>query len=106
MGRKLYIGNLSFETTEDEIKGLFSQVGSVASCQLITDKFTSRSRGFAFVEMTTEDDAKKAISELNGKDVGGRALTVNEAKPREERSSGGGNRGGGYGRREFSGSRY
>lgn len=95
MGRKLYVGNLSYQTTEDDLKDMFAQCGSVASCQLIIDRFTSKSRGFAFVEMSTDEEAKKAIAELNGKDVEGRALTVNEARPREERSGGGG--GGGYG---------
>ena len=115
MGRKLYVGNLAYQTTEGDIKDLFSQAGTVSSCDLILDRFTSKSRGFAFVEMSTDDEAKKAVSELNGKELDGRALTVNEAKPREERGGGGGGggRGGhgggghhGGGRREFSGSRY
>ena len=93
MGTKLYVGNLSFETTEDDIRSLFAECGTVTSCNLIIDKFTSKSRGFAFVEMSSQAEATKAISEMNGKDVSGRALTVNEAKPREERSGGGG---GGY----------
>ncbi|HPA77757.1 MAG TPA: RNA-binding protein [Kiritimatiellia bacterium] len=108
MGTKLYVGNLSFETTEDDIRDLFSSCGTVTSCNLIIDKFTSKSRGFAFVEMASQAEATKAISEMNGKEVSGRALTVNEARPREERSGGGGGgyrggndrRGGGGGRRE------
>ena len=105
MGTKLYVGNLSFNTMDTEIKNLFSQVGTVVSCDIILDKFTSKSRGFGFVEMSTQEEATKAIAEFNGKDLDGRALTVNEAKPREERprgSFGGGGSGGG-GRRDFGG---
>lgn len=96
MGTKLYVGNLSFDTMEDDLKSLFSACGTVTSCNLIIDKFTSKSRGFAFVEMATEAEAAKAISEMNGKEVGGRKLTVNEARPREDRPAGdrGGYRGG------------
>ena len=100
MGNRLYVGNLSFDTTEDDLSALFSPIGNVVSCNLITDKFTDKSRGFAFVEMSTQDEATKAIAELNGNDCDGRALTVNEAKPREERSGGGGFGGGGGGRRD------
>lgn len=96
MATKLYIGNLSFDTTEPEIREIFSAFGNVVSCNLIMDRMTDRSRGFAFVEMSTAEEAEKAIAEMNGKDVAGRALTVNEAKPREDRPRGGGN-GGGYG---------
>ncbi len=85
MGTKLYVGNLSFETMENDISDLFGQVGNVDSCSLIMDRTTGKSRGFAFVEMGSEEEAKKAISELNGKDVDGRALTVNEARPRRDR---------------------
>ncbi len=95
MATKLYVGNLSFDTSEGDIRQLFESCGSVTSCNMITDKFTGKSRGFAFVEMSSQAEATKAISELNGKDLGGRALTVNEAKPREDRPRGGG--GGGYG---------
>jgi cold-inducible RNA-binding protein len=95
MGTKLYVGNLSFETAEGDLKALFAPIGNVVSCSLITDRVTGKSRGFAFVEMSNQAEATKAIAELNGKSCGGRALTVNEAKPREERSGGGG--GGGYG---------
>lgn len=94
MATKLYVGNLSFSTTESDVRKLFETIGPVGSCSLITDKMTGNSRGFAFVEMTTQADATKAISDLHGKDCDGRALTVNEAKPREERPRGGG---GGYG---------
>jgi len=96
MATKLYIGNLSFDTTEPEIRDLFSAFGTVTSCNLIMDRMTDRSRGFAFVELSSAEEAEKAIAEMNGKDVGGRALTVNEAKPREDRPRGGGS-GGGYG---------
>ena len=113
MGTKLYVGNLSFNTMDTELKTLFSQVGTVVSCDIILDKFTSKSRGFAFVEMATQEEATKAIAEFNGKEVDGRALTVNEARPREERPrgggggfGGGGHGGGGFGgggRRDFGG---
>jgi cold-inducible RNA-binding protein len=94
MATKLYVGNLSFNTAEADLRRLFEQYGTVTSCSLIMDKFTGKSRGFAFVEMSTSAEAAKAIAELGGKDLDGRALTVNEAKPREDRPRGGG---GGYG---------
>jgi RNA recognition motif-containing protein len=97
MATKLYVGNLSFETTENDLRRLFEPFGTVSSCNLIMDKMTDKSRGFAFVELSTPAEASKAIAELNGKDVGGRALTVNEAKPREDRPRGGGGFGGGGG---------
>ena len=99
MATKLFVGNLSFNTTEGDILALFKQAGNVSSCELILDKFTSKSRGFAFVQMGTQEEATKAIADLNGKELDGRALTVNEAKPREERPRGdfGGGRGGGGG---------
>jgi cold-inducible RNA-binding protein len=108
MATKLFVGNLSFNTTEGDVLDLFKQAGTVTSCELIVDKFTSKSRGFAFVQMGTQEEATKAISELNGKELDGRALTVNEAKPREERPRGdfGGGRGGDRGGRKFAGSRY
>ena len=97
MGTRLYIGNLSFNTPEADLKGLFAQAGTVLNCNLITDKFTGKSRGFAFVEMSTQDEANKAIAQLHGSEFQGRQLTVNEAKPREERSGGGyGGGGGGF----------
>lgn len=103
MGTRLYVGNLSFNTPESDLTGLFSQVGQVVNCNLITDKFTGKSRGFAFVEMSTQDEANKAIEQFNGTDFQGRALTVNEAKPREDRPRGGGGGFGGGGRRDFGG---
>src|ERR1700704_4901172 len=96
MGTKLYVGNLSFNTTETDLQDLFAQAGPVQEVTLMQDKFTGKSRGFAFVTMTTEADAQKAITEFNGKTVEGRPLTVNEARPREARPPGGG-RSGGYG---------
>ena len=93
MSKKIYVGNLSYQTTEGDLTTLFEQVGQVDSVNVITDRDTGRSKGFAFVEMGNED-ADKAITQLNGTEVNGRTLTVNEARPREERS---GNRGGGYG---------
>ncbi|MGI9087682.1 MAG: RNA recognition motif domain-containing protein [Chthoniobacterales bacterium] len=96
MGTKLYVGNLSFNTTETDLQDLFAQAGPVQEVTLMQDKFTGKSRGFAFVTMTTDADAQKAITEFNGKTVEGRPLTVNEARPREARPPGGGG-GGGYG---------
>src|ERR671921_1924698 len=98
MGTKLYVGNLSFRTTSDELKDLFSQAGEVESASVIEDRETGRSRGFGFVEMATAEGAAAAIEQFNGKDFGGRTLTVNEARPRVERGGyggGGGDRGGG-----------
>jgi len=92
--QRIYVGNLSFDSTERDVSELFSQFGTVVSCALPTDRETGRVRGFGFVEMADED-AKKAIQSLDGKDLGGRALRVNEAQPREQRGGGGG--GGGYG---------
>ncbi len=112
MATRLFVGNLSFNTTEGEILDLFKQAGNVVKCELVMDKFTNKSRGFAFVEMGSQDEANKAIADLHGKELGGRTLTVNEARPREERPRGdfGGGRGG-YGggrrddKREFRGGR-
>ena len=98
MGTKLYVGNLSFRTTSDELRDLFSQAGEVESASVIEDRETGRSRGFAFVEMATPEGAAAAIEQFNGKDLGGRNLTVNEARPKTDRGGGGGGgRGGGYG---------
>ena len=94
MGTKLYVGNMSYETTEGDLLTLFGQVGTVASCDVILDKYTNKSRGFAFVQMSTQEEANRAVTELNGKDLQGRALVVNEAKPREDRPRGGGYGGG------------
>ena len=94
MGTKLFVGNLSFDATENDLQDLFAQAGAVNTVNIMQDRATGRARGFGFVEMATDADAQKAISTLNGKEFMGRALTVNEARPREERSGGGG--GGGY----------
>ncbi|HKP72167.1 MAG TPA: RNA-binding protein, partial [Pyrinomonadaceae bacterium] len=97
MGTKLYVGNLSFRTTGDELRDLFSQAGEVESASVIEDRETGRSRGFGFVEMVTPEGAAAAIEQFNGKDFGGRALTVNEARPKADRGGGGGGGRGGYG---------
>jgi RNA recognition motif-containing protein len=97
MGTKLYVGGLPYSTTEQQLSELFSQQGSVTSAKVITDKFTGQSRGFGFVEMSTEEEAQKAISALNGTQLDGRTMTVNEAKPQEKRTGGGGGFGGGGG---------
>ena len=101
MSTKLYVGNLAFQTTSQELEQLFGQAGTVQSASVVEDRDTGRSRGFAFVEMSSESEATSAMEQFNGKEVGGRALKVNEAKPRENRG-GGGARGfsdnrGGYG---------
>ncbi len=95
MSTKLYVGNLSFETTENAIRDLFAQAGTVTSANMIQDKFTGKSRGFAFVEMSSPEEANKAIESFNGKELDGRALTVNIARPKEDRPRGGGSFGGG-----------
>ncbi len=101
MSTKLYVGNLSFKTTSQELQELFAQAGTVDSASVVEDRDTGRSRGFGFVEMATPEEANTAIEQFNGKDLGGRQLKVNEAKPRENRSNGGGrgfsNNRGGYG---------
>jgi RNA recognition motif-containing protein len=93
--KKLYVGNLSFSTTESDLREMFAHYGAVESASLVTDRDTGRSRGFGFVEMTNDTEAVSAISGLNGKDSGGRPLTVNEARPRAD--GGGGSRSGGRG---------
>ena len=103
MGTKLYVGNLSFRTTAEELRDAFASVGSVESASVIEDRDTGRSRGFAFVEMATAEEAAAAIEQFNGKDFGGRNLTVNEAKPREDRGGRGGGGGGGGGRGGYGG---
>ena len=103
MGKKLYVGNLSYQVDSSELEQLFGQHGQVVSAQIINDRDTGRSKGFGFVEMGTDEEAQAAIAALNGKDHGGRALTVNEARPREERGPRGG--GGGGGRGGFGGNR-
>ncbi|HMF58007.1 MAG TPA: RNA-binding protein [Pyrinomonadaceae bacterium] len=103
MSMKLYVGNLSFQTSGEDLQQLFSQAGTVESVSIIEDRETGRSRGFGFVEMSTNEEGAAAIAQFNGKEVNGRSLTVNEAKPRENRAGGGGrggfggNRGGGSG---------
>jgi cold-inducible RNA-binding protein len=94
MATKLYVGNLSFQTTSDELRDHFAQAGNVESASVVEDRMTGRSRGFGFVEMATPEEAAAAIEQLNGKEFGGRNLTVNEARPRTDRGPGGG---GGYG---------
>jgi RNA recognition motif-containing protein len=101
MSKNIYVGNLTFQTTADDLRELFAQYGTVTSAQVVSDRDTGRSRGFGFVEMSEGGD--EAINALNGKEVGGRTLTVNEAKPREERPRGSGGRGGYGGGRGGSG---
>ena len=100
MGKKLYVGNLSYDTTSSDLEQLLSAHGTVLSAEVISDRTTGRSKGFGFVEMESEAEAKAAIAALNGQEHGGRALTVNEAKPRAPRSGGGGRGGYGGGRRD------
>jgi RNA recognition motif-containing protein len=109
MGKKLYVGNLSYETGDAELETLFAAYGTVQSAQVIMDRDTGRSKGFGFVEMGSDQEAQAAIAGLSGKQVGGRSLTVNEAKPREDRGGGGGRGGyggGGGGRGGYGGRRY
>ena len=102
---RLFVGNLSYQTMEQDLQDYFAQAGSVTSVSLMFDKFTGKSRGFAFVEMASAEEANKAVEMFNGKELQGRALTVNIARPREERprmsNSGGGFRGGGGGGRDY-----
>ena len=97
MGKKLYVGNLSYDVNDADLQQLFAQHGTVQSANVISDKMTGRSKGFGFVEMGSDAEAQAAIAALNGKDYGGRALTVNEARPRPEGGRGGGGGGGGRG---------
>ncbi|WP_413288415.1 RNA recognition motif domain-containing protein [Bdellovibrio sp. HCB337] len=98
MGKKLYVGNLSFTVDSDQLAGVFAEFGTVETANVITDRETGRSKGFAFVEMAAESEAQTAIQKLNGMDLGGRAMNVSEAKPQEKRSGGGGGGGrGGFG---------
>src|ERR687895_523673 len=97
MGSKLYVGNLSYNTTSSDLEQLFSQHGTVQSAEVISERETGRSKGFGFVQMGSDEEAQAAIAALNGQQHDGRALTVNEAKPREDRPRGGGGGGGGYG---------
>ena len=98
MSNKLFVGNLSFETTENDLQDAFAAHGTVVEANMMTDRTTGRPRGFGFITMSSPEEAQKAIAALNGSQLGGRALTVNVAKPREERPAGGG------GRREYGGS--
>lgn len=97
--KKIYVGGLPFSTTEDELNGLFASYGKVASAKIITDKFSGQSRGFGFVEMEDDAEATAAMDKLNGSEFGGRKLTINEARPMEPRSGGGGGKFGGGGGR-------
>ena len=97
MSTKLYVGSLPYSTTEQQLSELFSQYGSVQSAKVITDRYTGQSRGFGFVEMSTGEEAQKAIASLHGSEMGGRTLVVNEARPQEKRAYGGGGGGGGQG---------
>ncbi len=103
MSTKLYVGNLTYDTTETELRDLFSQAGTVSEAMLVNDKMTGRSRGFGFVTMSDADGAREASSRFNGSDFQGRSLIVNEAKERESHGSGGGGGGGGGGARRGSG---
>ena len=97
MATKLYVGNLSYQMTDQELNDLFAEAGNVSSAQVVTDRYTGQSRGFGFVEMASEDEAQQAIAAINGRNVGNRALVVNESRPREGGAGGGGSRGGGGG---------
>ena len=101
MSTKLFVGNISFNTTENDLQDAFAAHGTVTEANLMMDRMTNRPRGFGFVTMSSPEEAQKAIAAMHGKELDGRALTVNVARPREERSGGGG--GGGGGRREYSG---
>lgn len=105
MAKRLYVGNLPYTTNDDELREMFSQAGSVGSATVIMDKMSGRSKGFGFVEMTNDDEAQKAIDMFNGKDLGGRPMTVNEARPLEPRAPRrdfrGGGGGGGFGSRTY-----
>ena len=98
MGKRLYVGNLSYQVDSSELESMFSAHGSVQSAEVVSDRMTGRSKGFGFVEMSSDSEAQAAIAAMNGQDSGGRALTVNEAKPKESRSGSGGGGGGSRGR--------
>ena len=106
MGRKLYVGNLPYEIGETDLQDLFARAGTVDTVHVMRDQMTGRARGFAFVEMSTDDEAQKAIKELNEFQLGGRNLTVNEARPKTDRGGGGGGYGGGGSSRRRSEPRW
>jgi len=103
VGKKLYVGNLSFQTEEPELQDLFATVGTVQSVTVMRDRATGQARGFGFVEMSTDEEAQRAINELNSHQLGGRSLNVSEARPQPQRSGGGGGFGGGRGKGGFGG---
>jgi RNA recognition motif-containing protein len=105
MGKKLYVGNLSYDVSNEALEEMFAAFGSVQSAQIVMDRDTGRSKGFGFVEMSSDQEAQAAINGLNGKEAGGRSLTVNEARPREDRGGGRGGYGGGGGRSGGGGGR-
>jgi cold-inducible RNA-binding protein len=106
MGNKLYVGNLPFSASDDSLREMFAQAGQVDSAKVITDRDTGRSKGFGFVEMSTEQEAQNAITKFNGADFDGRSLTVNEARPMVPREGGGGGRGAGGGGGKGAGGKY
>ena len=109
MGKKLYVGNLSYDVDSSALEAMFAAFGTVQSAQVIADRDTGRSKGFGFVEMSSDAEAQAAIAGMNGKQMGGRNLTVNEARPKEDRGGGGGRGGyggGGGGRGGYGGKRY
>jgi len=106
MGKKLFVGNLPFNTTNDDLQGLFSEAGTCESATVVTDRATGRSRGFGFVEMSSDAEAKKAIADINGRDMGGRQINVSEARERTGGGGGGGGRGGDRPRGGGGGRRY
>jgi len=101
VGKRLYVGNMSYDVSSSDLEAMLAEHGTVLSAEVISDRVTGRSKGFGFVEMNTDDEAQAAITALNGQDHGGRALTVNEAKPREPRGGGYGGGGGGGGRDRY-----
>ncbi len=105
MGKRLYVGNLPYSVTDEKLSEMFSQHGTVESARVITDKYSGRSKGFGFVEMTTDDEARVAIEKINGQEIEGRKLNVNEARPQEERAPGGGGGGDRNNRRSFGAKR-
>ena len=97
--KNIFVGNLSFGSTEQDVRSMFEQFGSIERVSIVTDRETGKARGFGFVEMSNDDEAERAIAALNGANLDGRAINVNEARPKEDRGGGGGNRGGGGGGR-------